>query len=66
MQPDGRLTDAFIARGLSVASNAEALRLVQAMPRWRPARYQNAGYTRMLSLRHRSSLQPMSKRSTLA
>lgn len=41
VQPDGRLTDAFIARGLSAASNAEALRLVQAMPRWRPARYQD-------------------------
>ncbi|MCA8832329.1 TonB family protein [Hymenobacter pini] len=41
VQPDGRLTNAFIARGLSVASNAEALRLVQAMPRWRPARYQD-------------------------
>ncbi|MDU0370767.1 TonB family protein [Hymenobacter endophyticus] len=41
VQPDGRLTDAFIAQGLSAASNAEALRLVQAMPRWRPARYQD-------------------------
>ncbi|RSK42754.1 TonB family protein [Hymenobacter perfusus] len=41
VQPDGRLTDAFVARGLSAASNAEALRLVQAMPRWRPARYQD-------------------------
>lgn len=41
VQPDGRLTDAYVARGLSAASNTEALRLVQAMPRWRPARYQD-------------------------
>ena len=38
VRPDGRLTDTFVTRGLSAATNAEALRLVQAMPRWRPGR----------------------------
>ncbi|RTQ53684.1 TonB family protein [Hymenobacter gummosus] len=38
VQPDGRLTDAYILRGLSPECNAEALRLMKAMPRWRPAR----------------------------
>ncbi|RSK31080.1 TonB family protein [Hymenobacter metallilatus] len=41
VQPDGRLTDAFVLRGLSAECNAEALRLVKAMPRWRPARRSN-------------------------
>ena len=38
VQSNGRLTDAHILRGLSPECNAEALRLFQAMPRWRPAR----------------------------
>ncbi|QNH62033.1 TonB family protein [Hymenobacter sediminicola] len=38
VRPDGRLTDTYVARGLSAATNAEALRLVQAMSRWRPGR----------------------------
>ncbi|MBO0360324.1 TonB family protein [Hymenobacter sp. BT186] len=38
VRSDGRLTDVFVARGLSAATNAEALRLIQAMPRWRPGR----------------------------
>ncbi|GAA4378820.1 hypothetical protein GCM10023186_15710 [Hymenobacter koreensis] len=38
VRSDGRLTDTFIARGLSAATNAEALRLIQAMPKWRPGR----------------------------
>ncbi|UYZ61995.1 energy transducer TonB [Hymenobacter weizhouensis] len=41
VQPDGRLTDVFVVRGLSAGCNAEALRLVKAMPRWRPARSNN-------------------------
>lgn len=41
VQPDGRLTDVFVVRGLSVECNAEALRLVKAMPRWQPARRGN-------------------------
>ncbi|RSK49507.1 TonB family protein [Hymenobacter rigui] len=39
VQPDGRLTNVFVARGLSAECNAEALRLVKAMPRWRPGRH---------------------------
>lgn len=38
VQPDGRLTDAYIVRGLSPECNDEALRLIRNMPRWRPAR----------------------------
>ncbi|WP_169515130.1 TonB family protein [Hymenobacter norwichensis] len=38
VRPTGRLTDVFVARGLSAATNAEALRLIQAMPSWRPGR----------------------------
>jgi len=41
VQPDGRLTDVFVVRGLSAECNAEALRLVKAMPRWRPGRRGN-------------------------
>jgi TonB family protein len=38
VRPTGRLTDVFVTRGLSAATNAEALRLIQAMPNWRPGR----------------------------
>lgn len=38
VRPNGRLTDVFVTRGLSAPTNAEALRLIQAMPNWRPGR----------------------------
>jgi TonB family protein len=49
VQPDGRLKEPYITRGLDAACNAEALRLVKAMPAWRPARLNNEAVpTRMM------------------
>ncbi|WP_073280858.1 TonB family protein [Hymenobacter psychrotolerans] len=50
VRPDGRLTDTYVARGLSAATNAEALRLVQAMPRWRPGRREDKAVATRYSL----------------
>jgi protein TonB len=35
--PDGKLTSPKVAKGLTPECNAEALRVVQAMPAWQPA-----------------------------
>ena len=50
VRPDGRLTDIYVARGLSAATNAQALRLVQAMPRWRPGRREDKAVATRYSL----------------
>jgi protein TonB len=34
---DGRITDAIVERGVDPVLDAEALRAVKAMPRWKPA-----------------------------
>ncbi|WBA41393.1 TonB family protein [Hymenobacter canadensis] len=38
VRSDGHLTDISVLRGLSPGTDAEALRLIKAMPPWRPAR----------------------------
>lgn len=37
INPDGRVVDAVIVKGLNEAYNAEALRVIRSMPRWKPA-----------------------------
>jgi TonB family protein len=39
VEPDGSLTNIYISKGLSQTSNAEALRLFKAMPRFVPGTY---------------------------
>ncbi|RYD52990.1 MAG: energy transducer TonB [Sphingobacteriales bacterium] len=34
---DGRVTDAIVERGVDPVLDAEALRAIQSMPRWKPA-----------------------------
>ncbi|MBL8002219.1 MAG: TonB family protein [Flavobacteriales bacterium] len=36
INPDGRVVDAAIVKGLNEAYNAEALRVIRSMPRWKP------------------------------
>lgn len=36
IDPDGRVVDAAIVKGLNEAYNAEALRVIRSMPRWKP------------------------------
>ena len=33
---DGKVTDAKVVRSISPSLNKEALRLIEAMPRWKP------------------------------
>ncbi|MCC3156332.1 energy transducer TonB [Hymenobacter sp. 15J16-1T3B] len=40
--PDGRLLDPQVLKGPSPAANAEAMRLVRLMPRWKPGRQRGA------------------------
>jgi len=35
---DGRIIDVRIARGISPSLNAEAIRIVKSMPRWKPGK----------------------------